>query len=529
MSAARVKPGLRHRLLVTVTGLLAVVAASPAALPAGAAKYARQYVAVPLGSLGGTYSWARGINNKGTVTGTASTVSGAPRAFVHAGVTMSAVGDPWIGEWSYGQAISDNGHVAGYVIDARSRERAFLVDPTGMVRDVGTLGGHWSRAHGVNAAGHVVGVAATDVGSISRAFLYRDGAMSDLGTLGGNYSVAYGINASGEVTGAAETADGSEHAFVRSGGVMNRVCVPVGAAADTTRAGTAISDSGVITGRLDVGKPPLYGPERAFAHPFATAGGACEVEDLGTLGGAYSRGLAVNNHREIVGETQTADLGIRAFVHFEGAMRDLNARVVSGLVGRVLTDAYAINDAGQIAANSCTGAAPYHCLAFRLDPVPTPSAIEYFHAAYGHYFVTTVSSEIAALDAGVPAGWVRTGQSFRTYPVDTPGTTDVCRFWSGQTYRTKSSHHYAPHGWACAVVLVNPDWVFEGDVFAVRLPDAEGGCVDGTVPLYQLYNGGQGGAPNHRYTTSADIRAEMLLAGWLPEGTGAGVVGCVPD
>jgi len=525
MSATPVKPGLRRRLLATVAGLLAVVAGSPAET----AEYARQYVAVPLGSLGGTYSWARGINNKGAVTGTASTATGAPRAFVHAGIAMSAVGDPWVGEWSYGQAISDNGHVAGYVIDGRSRERGFLVEPTGSVRDVGTLGGPWSRAHGVNAAGHVVGVAATGVGSISRAFLYRDGAMTDLGTLGGSYSVAHGINASGEVTGAAETADGSEHAFVRSGGVMNRVCVPVGAAADKTRAGTAISDAGVITGRLDIGKPPVYGPERAFAHPIATASGACEVKDLGTLGGAYSRGLAINNHHEIVGEAQAADLTVRAFVHFEGVMHDLNARVVSGLGGRTLTDAYAINDAGQIAANSCTGAAPQHCEAFRLDPVPTPSAIEYYHAAYGHYFVTTVSSEIAALDAGVLAGWVRTGQSFRTYPVDTPATTDVCRFWSGQTYQTKSSHHYAPHGWACAVVLVNPDWVFEGDVFAMRLPDAEGGCVDGTVPLYQLYNGGQGGAPNHRYTTSAGIRSQMLSTGWIPEGTGVGVIGCVPD
>jgi probable HAF family extracellular repeat protein len=352
--------------------------------------------------------------------------------------------------------------------------------------------------------------------------------MTDLGTLGGSYSAAYAINARGEVTGSSEAADGTQHAFVASGRVMQRVCRPTDSLPDTTRVGMAINDSSVIAGRLDIGKAPVYGPERAFAFPYAPGGNACGVKDLGTLGGAYSHAFGINNHREIVGEAQYADLAVRAFVQFEGEMRDLNTLVVSGLGASVLTEARAINDAGQIAASSCGGPPPRQCTAFRLDPVPTPAAIEYYHATYGHYFVSTLPDEIAALDSGLAPGWERTRESFRTYPAGTPGTTDVCRFWSGQTYQPKSSHHYAPQGWSCAVVLVNRDWVYEGNVFAMTLPDAEGGCPAGTTPLYQFYNNGVSGAPNHRYTTSEDVRKEMLARGWTAEGVGKGVIGCVP-
>ena len=47
------------------------------------------------------------------------------------------------------------------------------------------------------------------------------------------------------------------------------------------------------------------------------------------------------------------------------------------------------------------------------------------------------------------------------------------------------------------------------------------------LPLYRLYNDGMGGAPNHRYTTSLTVRAAMIEAGWIPEGSGIGVIGCV--
>ncbi len=156
-----------------------------------------------------------------------------------------------------------------------------------------------------------------------------------------------------------------------------------------------------------------------------------------------------------------------------------------------------------------------------------PTAVEYHHAEWDHYFVTASADEIGKLDAGVFAGWARTGQSFAVYPLGTAGAADVCRFFS-TSFAPRSSHFYTASAGECAAVKQNPDWQFEATVFAVGVPDAAGACAPGTQPLYRLYNDGQGGAPNHRYTTSAATRAAMLDRKWVPEGVGAGVIGCVP-
>jgi len=155
-------------------------------------------------------------------------------------------------------------------------------------------------------------------------------------------------------------------------------------------------------------------------------------------------------------------------------------------------------------------------------------AIEYWHAEWDHYFVTASTDEIAKLDAGVFVGWARTGESFKVLPLDTAGKANVCRFFS-VSFAPKSSHFYTPSASECATVKQNPDWQFEAEVFAVGLPDAAGNCANATLPLYRLYNNGQGGAPNHRYTTRAATRADMLAQGWISEGTGdLGIVACVP-
>jgi len=161
-------------------------------------------------------------------------------------------------------------------------------------------------------------------------------------------------------------------------------------------------------------------------------------------------------------------------------------------------------------------------------PVNVDSVVEYHHAEFDHYFITASADEVAKLDAGVFVGWSRTGKTFRNYALDTPGTANVCRFFS-TSFAPKSSHFYTPSAAECAIVKANPDWLYEDVVFAVGLPDAAGACAGGTLPLYRLYNNGQGAAPNHRYTTSVVVRAAMIGAGWIPEGNGAdGVIGCVP-
>jgi hypothetical protein len=162
-------------------------------------------------------------------------------------------------------------------------------------------------------------------------------------------------------------------------------------------------------------------------------------------------------------------------------------------------------------------------------PVPANTAVEYYHVDFEHYFVTSLPTEIANLDAGRFYGWARTGQTFRVFPLGEAGTSNVCRFFS-ESFTPRSSHFYTPYGFECTGLKNNPRWTFEGDVFGFRLPDASGNCPTGTVPLYRFYNNGADGAPNHRFTTSLLVRAQMVAQGWTAEGLGPQVVYvCVPQ
>jgi hypothetical protein len=157
------------------------------------------------------------------------------------------------------------------------------------------------------------------------------------------------------------------------------------------------------------------------------------------------------------------------------------------------------------------------------------AAIEYYHAVFDHYFVTDIADEIAKLDNGTFVGWARTGQSFNVYSDAPAGSVPVCRFFS-TSFSPKSSHFYTPDAAECASVKANPNWQFEAEVFNVAPADTGGDCPGGTLPVYRMYNNGQGAAPNHRYTTSLATRATMLAKGWIPEGYGTlGVIMCSPQ
>jgi hypothetical protein len=50
-----------------------------------------------------------------------------------------------------------------------------------------------------------------------------------------------------------------------------------------------------------------------------------------------------------------------------------------------------------------------------LPPAGAAAAIEYYHAAFDHYFISASADEIGKLDAGAFAGWVRTGRQFNVF------------------------------------------------------------------------------------------------------------------
>ena len=167
-------------------------------------------------------------------------------------------------------------------------------------------------------------------------------------------------------------------------------------------------------------------------------------------------------------------------------------------------------------------------------PPPPPGAatvdvVEYYHAGFDHYFITTGTVEVTALDVGAVNGWVRTGYQFKAYALGTPGAATVCRFFSA-SFAPKSSHFYTDWTYECELVKTYPAWQFEGEVFSIPGAAPDGTCAAGTVPVFRLYNNGQSGAPNHRYVTVPAVRDQMLASGWIQEGNLPGLAFmCAPQ
>ncbi len=159
-------------------------------------------------------------------------------------------------------------------------------------------------------------------------------------------------------------------------------------------------------------------------------------------------------------------------------------------------------------------------------------AVEFYHSGWDHYFVSAAAPEIASLDA-TSNDWKRSGKSFKVWTEEGPDALPVCRFFSDQSFAPKSSHFYTPYVAECDGLREASVWKYEGPVFDVGLPGGTtgaGSCGAGSVPLYRLYNNGQGGAPNHRYTRDVAIVNQMTAQGWVIEGDAlTKVFACIPE
>ena len=98
-------------------------------------------------------------------------------------------------------------------------------------------------------------------------------------------------------------------------------------------------------------------------HAFVYAEGT--MRDLGTFpGGSNSMGQGISARGQVVGNAGVGGVG-HAFLYAAGTMLELNDYVRSGLpTGVHLTQAFAINDRGQIIVEGCAAS----CAAYRLDP-----------------------------------------------------------------------------------------------------------------------------------------------------------------
>jgi probable HAF family extracellular repeat protein len=325
-----------------------------------------RYGVVDLGTLGGSYSIAVAINNKGWITGDANLSGDTARQ-----------GSLWQGDANI---------------------------------DLGTLGGSYSRSQAVNERGQVVGGAESflnddlnegfcgfPTASVCVPFVWQDNDIAPLKTLGGSNGIAFDINNRGLIGGVAEdltvdstcgnpelhsepvlwqggnirqlpTVLGDPDGFVQAvnnkgeaaGGSgqcwaepffslhavlwRNGKATNLGSLGGTLfTAPSAISEEGQVVGSSDTaGDAGFFVGPFTNAHGFLWQHGA--ISDLGTLpGDGNSFGQGINNKGQAVG------IGSRAILWQNGIAIDLNTLVPGPPFSPLyLLQAYGINDRGEV-------------------------------------------------------------------------------------------------------------------------------------------------------------------------------------
>jgi probable HAF family extracellular repeat protein len=247
--------------------------------------------------------------------------------------------------------------------------KAFLYED-GQIKDLNTLivpgdstEPQWDLlgAQAINNRGQIVGSGI--VNSQTHAFVYRKGEVTDLGeVLKDSYSAAWGINNSGDVVGASGSSERQSEAFVYSAsdGSVEKLGVPGGDTANNF----SVSEAVGVNARGDVigwsFVYPQQNPPRSLA--FLYEAGQTEPVFLdplpadpavpGDTEDLYTRARDIDETGLVVGWSRDNDSGgqVRQFsaVLWEnGQPEDLND-LIPEHSGWQLTDAYAINERGQI-------------------------------------------------------------------------------------------------------------------------------------------------------------------------------------
>jgi len=251
--------------------------------------------ALNLTSLDGPHindAWAWDVNDRGQIIGETSEGFSPPRATLWTSATERQDLGTLGGTFSVGRGINETGQVAGYSGTRNdTTSLAFrYTSSVGMV-SLGTLGGPSSHGYGINDTGRVVGESDTvelhhgkrsapgiTTDRTVHAFLWTEGVgMADLGALSGNSSIfgrgnstAMAINNNSVVVGFSTLGPmegGTKHAFrwTKEEGMIDlNTLLPIGSGWVLTEA-IDINDKGAITGTgLHNGKRRAF---RMFHHP----------------------------------------------------------------------------------------------------------------------------------------------------------------------------------------------------------------------------------------------------------------------
>ena len=383
---------MKSRLLLTTSwlGLLTLVAIG-LALPARAqTPNPSHYTITDAGTLGGTYSYAYGINNVGVVAGGAATATQTGGVYQTAFLwdknlhmvnlgTLGGADCPDCNSEAGGPNINGESPIVSETAETDPNGEDFCAFGThrqclaaiwkngGMTALPNLGGGHNGQAYWTNNEGQTVGVAENGIEDSTcstatpfqvlrfEAVLWQaNGEIRRLRPLKGDtVGFAFGINDKGQTIG--------------SSGLCSNTAVPPFAngpqaahAVLWEKDGTPVELGGLVTGgtiniaasinnlgEVDGGSQSSDGYPHAFLWT-KRAG----MKDLGTLpGDFFSSGTCchtINDNGQVVGFSFPGPLGSgRAFLWQNGVMTDLNTLIPKDSPWYLL-DAESINDAGQI-------------------------------------------------------------------------------------------------------------------------------------------------------------------------------------
>jgi probable HAF family extracellular repeat protein len=302
-----------------------------------------RYHLTDIGTFGGDWSQALGINNKGQVVGSAARPDGIRRPFLFSDGNL----------FDLGSSFGDNGRGLAAVINERGQAggqtqvgveswgphyRAAYYE-NGTVEDIGDFGGWNSFTSGINARGYTVGTAQSKgAGGPYHAFLYDGKSLNDLTPNALSFAIAEDINDSGHIVGSYSvvTYTNTNRAFVLDESGMHEL----GTFGAIGSAALGINELGQIVGAIQYtsssSAPFLYEKGVMRLIPFTATSGKAE---------------GINNSGQIVGSTGMygGQPPVAAFLYDGRNTTDLISVVESG-AGLFLQSAHSINDLGEIAS-----------------------------------------------------------------------------------------------------------------------------------------------------------------------------------
>jgi probable HAF family extracellular repeat protein len=349
-----------HRRAITLA-LATLAMLVPLGVPAAPRTAAAAPKVIDLGTLGGSSSTARDVNDAGVVVGVsqregdtfARAFQWTERAHMHGLGTLGGIN-------SDAASINDRGQVVGWSDVPGGARHAFLWQADTGMRDLGTLGGPSSEAVSINDSGVVIGMSDMPGGAFPRhAFIWdATRGIRDLG-LGG--AVVRAINDAGQIVGTA----GNAFVWDAVHGLRD-----LGALGGSATNGMAINHRGDVAGGV---QDISMGPEIGVLWP--AGGGANLMGKLPALppwtAGCCSNALGLNDSAVAVGWALVdGDDVSRAFVwDAVGGMRDL------GTLGGEDATAYAINNSGTIVGESVRSDGHQHAAMWVLPADATPPTV----------------------------------------------------------------------------------------------------------------------------------------------------------